>query len=410
MMNDSEEAVADDIAAITRLSTVPTLLRVVCQTTGMGFAAIARVTGDAWTVCAVHDEIDFGLKPGGRLDVHTTLCKESRAAREPIVIDHASRDPEYFEHHAPRLHNVESYISVPIVLPGGDYFGNLCAISPQPAKVSDPKVVSMFTLFAELIALQLEREREHRAAESALQTERATAELREQFIAVLGHDLRNPLMAVSATAEVMETKAPNVDIASMARRIQAATKRMSHLIDDVMDFARGRLGAGMGMSLARETGLAQAFAEVVAECRQAHPGRAIAEHYALNGSVTCDRIRVQQLLSNLVANALLHGAHDHPVVVEAVIDDGMLVISVRNQGKPILAGDLENVFQPYWRDPRHRTRGGLGLGLYICCEIARAHSGTISVTSDAEDGTCFTARLPIGVASARGESPAASGG
>jgi signal transduction histidine kinase len=217
-------------------------------------------------------------------------------------------------------------------------------------------------------------------------------------------------MAVSATAEVMETKAPNVDIASMAGRIQAATKRMSHLIDDVMDFARGRLGAGLGMSLARESDLTQAFAEVVAECREAHPGRNIVERYSLDGPVTCDRTRVQQLLSNLVVNALLHGAHDRPVTVEVVTGDGALEISVQNHGKPIPSGDLENVFQPYWRDPRHRTSGGLGLGLYICCEIAKAHGGTISVTSNAEDGTCFTARLPVDTAATRGESPAASGG
>jgi len=145
---------------------------VVCQITGMGFAAVARVTDNTWTACAVQDDVEFGLKPGGQLDVQTTPCIESRAARAPVVIDHASQDPVYCNHHTPRLYKIESYISVPIVLQSGEYFGNLCAIDPRPARVSDPKIVSMFTLFAELISLQLQSEGKRNAADSALLTER----------------------------------------------------------------------------------------------------------------------------------------------------------------------------------------------------------------------------------------------
>ena len=125
-----------------RISAVPSLLRLICQNTGMGFAAVARVTDGTWTACAVQDDIEFGLVPGGQLDVHTTLCSEARAARQPVVIDHASQDPVYRDHHTPRLYNIESYISVPIVLPNGDYFGNLCAIDPRPRVVSDPRTVT----------------------------------------------------------------------------------------------------------------------------------------------------------------------------------------------------------------------------------------------------------------------------
>jgi GAF domain-containing protein len=193
-MDDSDEAIARDVATIGRIGAVPSMLRVICKNTGLGFAAVARVTEGTWTACAVQDDIQFGLLPGGQLNVHTTLCSESRAMRRPVVIDHASTDPVYREHHTPRIYNIESYISVPIILPNGDYFGNLCAIDPRPAMISDARTLTMFTLFAELIALQLESENERSATEAALLTERTTAELREQFIAVLGHDLRNPLL------------------------------------------------------------------------------------------------------------------------------------------------------------------------------------------------------------------------
>src|ERR1700761_8343150 len=110
-MNDSEEAIAHDVARVGRMGSVPSMLRVICKNTGMGFAAVARVTDGTWTACAVQDDIQFGLLPGGQLDVQTTLCREARSARQEIVIDHASQDPIYFNHHTPRIYKIESYIS-----------------------------------------------------------------------------------------------------------------------------------------------------------------------------------------------------------------------------------------------------------------------------------------------------------
>ena len=201
-MSDSTEDIAKDVAAVGRIQAVPTLLRVLCDTTGMGFAAVARVTEGTWTACAVHDDIGFGLKSGGQLDVDTTLCKEVRSTRTPILIDHASEDAAYRGHPTPRIYGIESYVSVPIVLGDGSYFGNLCAIDPHPAKVSEPRVQSMFTRFAELVAQQLDSERRQAQVQAALLDEQAAAELREQLVAILGHDLRNPLSAISACSQL----------------------------------------------------------------------------------------------------------------------------------------------------------------------------------------------------------------
>ena len=198
---DDPESITRDLATVARIDAIPTLLRVICETTGMHFSAVARVTEGSWTVCAVDDQLDFGLRPGGQLDVHTTLCKESRAARAPVYFDHASLSARYRDHHTPRIYNIQSYISVPIILPDGDYFGNLCAIDPQPARVSEPRVVSMFTRFAELIAIEISNHRANSEQAAELLEERSTALLREQFIAVLGHDLRNPLTAIVLGAQ-----------------------------------------------------------------------------------------------------------------------------------------------------------------------------------------------------------------
>ena len=195
-MGDTPDEIAHDVRAVARLSAVPTLLRVLCDSTGMGFAAVARVTEASWTACAVVDDIDIGLEPGGQLDINSTLCREARITRSPIVIERASTDPRYASHVVPKLLGFESYVSVPIVLPNGRYFGNLCAIDRKPAELANPRVVSMFERFAHIIALQLESELTREQERAALHDERAASELREQFIAILGHDLRNPLQAV----------------------------------------------------------------------------------------------------------------------------------------------------------------------------------------------------------------------
>jgi signal transduction histidine kinase len=391
---DDPAAIARDVEAVGRIGAVPSLLRVICQNTGMGFAAVARVTEGTWTACAVQDDIAFGLPVGGQLDVQTTLCRESRAARQPVVIDHASTDPAYRDHHTPRIYGIESYISVPIVMPNGDYFGNLCAIDPRPAMVSDERTLTMFKVFAELIALQLENEDRRHAAETALFDERATADLREQFIAVLGHDLRNPLASVGATAELLARRTDDTTLANLGQRLRASTRRMSRLIDDVLDFARGRLGSGIGVSIAEAGDLASALHDVVAELRDAHPQREVLEHIAIGVPVHCDRGRLQQLLSNLLGNALAYGAPDQPVRVGATVAAGTLELAVANGGAPIPPQDLHKVLQPYWR-PSTSGPGGLGLGLYICSQIAKAHGGSLEVTSSAEAGTRFVARLPV---------------
>ncbi len=180
-----------DIAAISAIDIVASLLEVVCKTTGMGFAAIARVTEDRWVACAVRDEIEFGLMPGGELKVETTLCHEIRQHRKPIVIDHVDEDELYAHHHTPKTYGLQSYISLPIITKKGDFFGTLCAIDSKPAHINRVEIINMFGLFADLIAFHLHAQDELARKEQQLIEATQTAELRDKFIAILGHDLRN---------------------------------------------------------------------------------------------------------------------------------------------------------------------------------------------------------------------------
>ena len=124
------------------------MLRRICDTTGMGFAAVARVTEQRWIACLVEDRIGFGLDPGDELKIHETICDEIRESGEAIVFDDASDDIKWSRHPVPVIYGFKSYCSFPVYLADGSFFGTLCAIDPEPRRVTDEEVVEMFSAFA----------------------------------------------------------------------------------------------------------------------------------------------------------------------------------------------------------------------------------------------------------------------
>ncbi len=382
------------VEAVAAIDAVPGILDVVCSVTGLRFAAIARVTDDSWTCCAVRDDLDFGLEPGGELELATTICDEIRCSREAVVIDNVAEDPRFRDHPTPVMYGFQSYISIPIILSNGEFFGTLCALDPRPARLSDPTVVKTVTLFAELISLHLESGDRLSRAQAALLDEQQTAELRDHFIAVLGHDLRNPLAAVEAGVGLLSKMNLDGRAGRIVERMQQSCNRMGALIGDVLDFARGKLGGGIPLHRVVVDDLGRQLEEVIAEMRAVHTGRRIEADIRVERSLFCDAARLAQLLSNLLSNALTHGDPDAPVEVSARADEAILTIAVTNRGATIPSDKMSRLFRPFWRGEGETTSQGLGLGLYISSQIAKAHGGTIHVVS--EDGrTCFTLVAPI---------------
>ena len=382
-----------DIAAIRRIDAVPTILDVVCRTTGMGFAAVARVTEERWIACSVRDDIAFGLVPGGELKVETTICNEIRDSREPVIIDHVAEHPDFCNHHTPATYGFQSYISMPILLPDGRFFGTLCAIDPRPAQVDNPETIDMFRMFADMIAFHLDAQAQIDRSAATLFDERRTAELREQFIAVLGHDLRNPLASLDAGTRLLARDPAPDKAAKVLGLMQNSVARMAALIDNVLDLARGRLGGGLTLQRA-PVQLGPVLRQVIEELRASHPKQPVEAVIELDAEIDCDRGRIAQLLSNLLGNALTHGAADQPVLVHAATREGVFELSVSNAGEEIPAAAIERLFQPFARGAVRPDQAGLGLGLYIASEIARAHGGSLSVASSPMQ-TRFTFLMPL---------------
>lgn len=233
------------------------------------------------------------------------------------------------------------------------------------------------------------------ATERAAAAERESSHLREQFIAVLGHDLRNPLASISSGVRLLGARET---LSERGRQVltlmQGSVIRASELIDNVLDFARGRLGGGLTLNRDALAPLTPVLQQVVAELVSVNPGRDVRIEFAIDEPVDCDRVRVGQLLSNLLGNALTHGSKSEPIRIAARTEAETLSISVANGGAPIDEATMARLFQPFFRGDIRAKQVGLGLGLHIASEIAKAHDGILLVDSGMAE-TRFTFTMPL---------------
>ena len=247
------------------------------------------------------------------------------------------------------------------------------------------KAVDRRTYERSLLEARIQAEAESKAQHEA-------AIIREQFIAVLGHDLRNPLSAIGAGIRLL--RRGNADKAeTILAEMERSVERASALIDDVLDLARGTLGGGLVIERDSDAPVAPVLEQVVAEIRMIAPAHDIRATIAIDRPVSCDRDRIGQLASNLLANAVTHGAPNQPILFEARTAGDDFILSVANAGNPIPEKLRPSLFQPFFRGHDRPSRNGLGLGLFIAAEIAKAHDGVLDVTSD-ERETRFTLTIP----------------
>lgn len=393
--NKQKSQLEADIAAVNKIPIIPQLLDVICRTTGMRFSAIARVTDEKWITCTSLDNIPFGLKRGDELPIETTMCNSVRKTSVPIFIDEAEKDEIFKDHPIPKMYGITSYVSFPIYRKDGSFFGTLCAIDSVPARVRTPEIQGMFKLFADLIAFHLQAVEELDIVAQKLEEEKKNTELREQFIAILGHDLRNPISSNKMSADILLMVSQDEMVRKQAQMIKASSYRMDGLIENILDFARGRLGEGIQLNMEINDGsLEEMLDQVIKEIQTVSPDRNIIKKYEFEDLVKCDRNRIGQLLSNLLSNADSHGAEDKPIEVTAVAKDGEFMISVKNSGDQIPESAKEHLFEPFYREKIKKGKQGLGLGLFIAAEIARAHDGELQVEST-EKETKFTFQMPV---------------
>lgn len=229
-------------------------------------------------------------------------------------------------------------------------------------------------------------------------TLRDEAGFREQFLAILAHDLRQPLNVFALACDLLAAATTPPELRQhVATKMARATARMQRMIGELLDFSRSRPAKGMPIA-PRTTDLGLVAREVIEEIRLAHPTRQIVLSVVGPCEGSWDPDRLAQVVSNLVENAVANSPPDSSVSFTVSARGGRIELAVENGGPTIAPGDLATLFEAF-RQPKASRSGGLGLGLYIVAEIVRAHGGTIKAESDA-GRTRFEVSLPMSTPSA----------
>ncbi|MGC4117796.1 MAG: ATP-binding protein [Myxococcales bacterium] len=241
-------------------------------------------------------------------------------------------------------------------------------------------------------AAEREREQILAAERAARESAEASGRVRERMVAVLGHDLRQPLSAVMLALDALESEQQlDASMRTILRRTRRSAGRIEAMIRDLLDFSVSAAGLAVRVD-PQEADLRGIAESVVEELQLVDPKLAVKIRVAGNLRGSWDEGRLEQVMTNLITNAARYGEPGAPVEVRLAGDDQEVSVEVRNRGEPIPAEVQDRLFQPFVRASRKGP--GLGLGLFIVREIARAHGGTVALCSSARKGTVVTVNLP----------------
>jgi len=389
---DLPPAIQADVELAASLDLLPAMLDVLGQLTGMGFVAMVRVTQAHWVACAVRDTIHFGLQSGGELPVATTLCSEVRDAALPIVIDSVAASPHWSTHACPATYGFDSYLSMPIVLCDGTFFGTVCAIDKRPAALVRSAALLAAGTFADAIGiylhchLQLERP----GVEQSLRTlclapdQTAHDDLLEQ--------LRVPLQVIQPELERLrhlpgESLGNEVEQMALLAPLARSVAALSNQCANLFDLARLHGGQPLLLDVADREPLHELLKRAADRIRIAHPERCVTLDIAPVGSGAHDANRLAQALCSLLLCAL-RSADDRASISVTGRQDAEPAayrLSVACTGTALSSARIDALFEPDWRaahDPdaqRPLLADGLGSGLYVARQIAEAHEGRVTV-------------------------------
>lgn len=435
----SEENFKQDIINIKNISIVPNLLNVICQTTGMGFAAIARVTEDRWITCSALDNLEFGLKPGDELQVKTTICDEIRQNPKAVIIDNVSEDPDYHNHHTPIMYNLQSYISVPIIRQDGSFFGTLCAIDPKPNKLKDFKVSEMFNLFAELISFHLSAVEQAQADKTLLSEKnnllkknevekkeadklisdaekklieknnslkKMNTEL-EAFNYISSHDLQEPLRKIQLYTDLIEREEEN-KLSEKAKaafqKIKSSAFRMQNLINDLLTYSKTKFDERKFELKDLNTILNH----VIEDFSEETENKNVIFEIENLGSLNVIEFQFRQLLYNLISNSLKFSNPDKKLVIsitsktgnkqelnndQLLPDQKYKLITISDNGIGFDQAYSDKIFGLF-QVLQTKSLNSTGIGLTIVKRIVENHNGFIKAEGVVNQGAKFEIFIP----------------
>lgn len=402
MIENFEQNVED----IQSIKILPTILNVINQSTGLGFVAVARVTPNKWLTCGVLDNLNFGLTPGDELQVETTICHEVRQADKLVVIDHVDNDEIFAKHHTPLQYGFQSYISVPITLQDGTFFGTLCALDPAPNKLNNAKVIGMFTSYAELISFHLDAIEKMRLKD--LEIKKKNFQL-ESFDFVSSHDLQEPLRKIQMFSSViLEKNNQNLtnEVVRYLDGIKNESQRMRNILNDLLVFSEYKKSS--------QEFLATDLNSIVENIRK----RLSKEFSECNGKIVLDELpsvpimpdQIEQLFYNLIINAITFRSNhcDLEISISSKIEKGIdlsyekldtnttyCTLTFTDNGTGFDPRYNEKIFGMFNRLDKEKHCNSTGIGLTIARRITENHNGFIIANGNLNKGASFTVYLPM---------------
>jgi len=423
----------EDVENIGKITIIPNLLDVVCEITGMGFAAIARVTEEKWMACYVRDDISFGLKPGDELAIDTTICNEIRQHQEAVIIDHVTKDELFKYHHTPAQYGFQSYISVPIMRKDNTFFGTLCAIDPNPHYLSKPEIIKMFRLFCDLISFhldaieqldankvdmkaqlsfssKLEEKIRERTAELDEKNEtllRTNKELQE-FNYISSHDLQEPLRKIQTyVSKIQATESSNLssDGTAYFQKVRESAQRMQSLINDLLTYSQTQKTNEQFKNVDLRSLLSEVLEDLTDEINE----KSALVNIGPMCSVKVIPFQFRQIFYNIIGNAIKYSSEERQPRIEVISE-----IVKGNQIKDSLPGDAsychirisdngigfnqdhsDKIFELFQRLHNKSEFSGTGIGLAIVKKIIENHKGFITAKSATNEGAAFDIYFPL---------------
>ncbi|WP_276169231.1 GAF domain-containing sensor histidine kinase [Zobellia alginiliquefaciens] len=396
----------NDIEDIQSISIVPTILDVVCRATGMGFAAIARVTEDTWVTCGVLDKIPFGLSVGDELAIETTFCKQVRESDKLVVMDHVDTDEVYHNHPIPAQYGFQSYISVPIIRKNGEFFGTLCALDLKPNKVNNPQIIDMFSMFTELIAFHLDAIETMRKQDTAIK--KKDNEL-AAYDFISSHDLQEPLRKIQILTSTIEEQ-EHQNLSNKGKKyfksIKKAATRMRRILNDLLTYSETEF---------KPKSFKEQDLKVLVERAKSRLNKQIEEtNTVIDIDTLCTLnvvpIQIEQLFYNLFANSLSFKSSKRPLLIEVSsakglgktfgmegLEDNVMYceIIVKDNGTGFDQQYSQKIFEIFQRLKFKEDDKSTGIGLSIVKRIVENHRGEIIALGKPDHYAIFKVYLPL---------------
>ncbi|TDS20649.1 GAF domain-containing protein [Maribacter caenipelagi] len=385
---------------------LPTILDVIVQSTGLGFAVVARVTSDKWITCASRDNLQFGLAPGDELDIKATFCRDVRSTNTLVVIDHVDQDKQFFNNPIPIQYGFQSYISVPIILQDGTFFGTLCALDPTPNKLNNSKVIGMFTSYAELISFHLDAIEKLRLKD--LEIKKKNFQL-ESFDFVSSHDIQEPLRKIQMFSSVIQEKNNDgltTEIKKYLDGIKNESQRMRNILNDLLVFSEYKKSS--------QEFVATNLNSIIENIRK----RLLKEFSECNGKIVVEKLptvpimpdQIEQLFYNLIINSITFRSNncDLEISISSRIEKGIdltnekleasttyCALTFTDNGTGFDPRYNEKIFGMFNRLDKEKDYKSTGIGLTIARRITENHNGFIIANGNLNKGASFTVYLPM---------------